>query len=229
MIHLVDEAMEAFLRSAVPLPDAAIDVSFDAPDRNWGATVNRPTINLFLFEVKRTDKLAQTGLMERTGENGQVERRPTAPIVELRYLATAWASESRDEHQLLGSLLRTVLGYKRVPKEHFPEGIAGLDFITLTLAGSADRKSGDFWSALDGRLKPGLELELGVPVDAFVWAAAGPPTDSLTVGVERIGSSLPAPVEVAAAPRLRRTRRNGALVMEGRPQPETAADPPSGD
>lgn len=35
MLHLLDESLEHFLRTAVPLPPKEIDVSFEAPDRDW--------------------------------------------------------------------------------------------------------------------------------------------------------------------------------------------------
>ena len=53
MFHLLDESLEDFLRTTVPLPAREIDVSFDAPDKDWAAKVSRPTINLYLWDVRR--------------------------------------------------------------------------------------------------------------------------------------------------------------------------------
>ena len=50
MLHLLDETLEAFLRAEVPLPARQVDVSFAAPDSEWGAAVTKPTVNLFLWE-----------------------------------------------------------------------------------------------------------------------------------------------------------------------------------
>jgi hypothetical protein len=150
MLQLVDQAMEQFLRSEVPLPEGAIDISFDAPDRTWGAAVNRPTVNLFLWDVKRNARFAQAGVSERTLENGRIERRPSAAVVDLRYFITAWATQGRDEHQLLGSVLQCLIGHPILPAAHLPDTM-GSGTISLTLAASDERKPGDFWSALDGR------------------------------------------------------------------------------
>ena len=67
MLHLLDESLEAFLRAAVPLPKREIDVSFDAPDRDWGARVSRPTINLYLWDVRPNLEQRDSGMEVVTG------------------------------------------------------------------------------------------------------------------------------------------------------------------
>lgn len=46
MLHLLDASLETFLRLTVPLPEREIDISFEAPDRDWGARVTRPTVDV---------------------------------------------------------------------------------------------------------------------------------------------------------------------------------------
>ncbi|MDQ1395090.1 MAG: hypothetical protein QOG64_349 [Acidimicrobiaceae bacterium] len=228
MIQLVDQAMEQFLRSAVPLPDAAIDISFDAPDRTWGAAVNRPTVNLFLWDVKRNARFARAGVAERNND-GRVERRPGAAVVDLRYFITAWAAQGRDEHQLLGSVLQCLIRNPILPAVHLPDAMDGTGTISLTLAASDERKPGDFWSALDGRLKPGLELQLTVPIDAFPWTPAGPPTDAIAIGVRpKPEPPIPEPTVPGRPPggRLPRKRQGGTVVMEGRTASDGGHAPP---
>ena len=65
MLHLLDETLEAFLRAEVPLPARQIDVSFSAPDSEWGAAVTKPTVNLFLWDVKRNTAFRTAGINER--------------------------------------------------------------------------------------------------------------------------------------------------------------------
>jgi hypothetical protein len=225
MIHLVDQALERFLRAAVPLPESAIDVSFDTPDRTWGASVTRPTINMFLWDLKRNMPFSTAGVMERAGDAGRLERRPSTPVVDLHYFLTAWASDGRDEHQLLGDILRCVLGNGVLPPEHLPDELAGIGRVTMALAADNVRKPGDFSSLLDGRVKPGLEIELALPVDAFMWQEAGPETTAVELGVRRMPDT-PADGDSIDEPPARptRSRRGGLLVMEGR---APAADHPS--
>ncbi|MDP9074097.1 MAG: DUF4255 domain-containing protein [Actinomycetota bacterium] len=233
MIHLVDRAVERFFRQEVPLPESSVDVSFDAPDRTWGAAVTRPTINIFLWGVTRNPAFAQAGMLSRTGINGIVERRPKSPVVDLHYLITTWATEQRDEHQLLGSVLTCVLGNSVLPVEMLPEQMAETSWVSLSLAAHEKNSPGEFWSALDGRLKPGLEIELSLPLDVFTWAPTAPMADSINLSLDRLTASN---VTQSDKVPLRRHRAGGALVMEGRPvdpsEPDIgseSADGPNGN
>ena len=38
-----------------------VDVSFKAPDRTWSAGVNRPTLNLFLYDVHKDARFSTSG------------------------------------------------------------------------------------------------------------------------------------------------------------------------
>jgi hypothetical protein len=226
MIHHVDRAVEQFLRREGALPEAAIDVSFDAPDRSWGAARTRPTVNCFLWEVVRNPSHVRTGMQVRTGPDG-VERRPAQPIVDLHYLITAWATENRDEHQLLGSVLRGILANRTLPADLLPEPLAG-SRCGIDLAPYDKRVPGEFWSALDGRLKPGLQLEVSLPLEVFAWQATATPAESVGVAMAAIE---PPPVAgpLVTPGALRRRRAGGALVMEGRTEPDPGADPTDGD
>ena len=213
MIQLVDKALEQFLRDAVPLPDTAVDVSFDAPDRTWGAAVTRPTVNIFLYELTRNPNAGRATFIQRRNDGGRIERRPANPVVDLHYLVTAWATEQRDEHQLLGSILACILANTALPATSLPEELQESGWISLSLASHEKRAPGEFWSALDGRLKPGLEVELSLPMDVFGWQATAPVAES--VGVNTLLKTTPVQ-ETGPQPQFRRRRLNGVLVMEGR-------------
>ncbi|HTW07193.1 MAG TPA: DUF4255 domain-containing protein [Acidimicrobiales bacterium] len=241
MIHYIDEAIEALLRREVPLPETSVDISFAAPDRAWGAGVTRPTINVFLWDVRRNAARVTAGLAEQSATTGQVSRRPSSPVVDLRYLVTAWAAEHRDEHQLLGSVLRCVLANPGIPPDTFPPQLTTSGSLSLSLASEEARVPGEFWSSLDGRLKPGLQIVVALPLDVFSWVTAGPPATSVAAALQRLepdrvpdvnGSGQPSDVDVA----LRRRRSSGVLTMEGRMPPgvpgapgaQSPPPPPSG-
>lgn len=225
MIHLVDQALEAFLRERVPLPPSSIDISFAAPDRTWGAGITRPTVNVFLWDISRSLENAASGT-EETEIDGQVMRRRPPLAVDLRYVITTWATEERDEHRLLGSVVRTVLGFPIMPPDHLPEGLADAQPITIELAGGDERRASEFWSALGGQLKPGLNLQIGLPVDVFPWRPAGPRTSRVDIGVTDTTSPSHAAARATAItateltdeseprPAPVRRRRRGAVVLE---------------
>ena len=85
MLDLIDQTLEAFFRATVPLSAQDVDVSFEAPDREWSAKLNRPTVNLFLWDIRRSTDRARTGV-EELERDGRLVRRLALPRVELRYL-----------------------------------------------------------------------------------------------------------------------------------------------
>jgi hypothetical protein len=174
MLQLLDESLEAFLRAAVPLVQSEVDVAFDAPDKDWAARVSRPTVNLYLWEVRRNAGEQDAGRERVDGENGRSVWRPPLPIVDCRYLVTAWTSEVRDEHALLGAVLQSLLRTRVLPQEHLaPELVAKSPSPAISVATPDDRETSDFWSALGGQLKPGLDLLVTAPVVAVpTWPVA---------------------------------------------------------
>jgi Pvc16 N-terminal domain len=189
MLHLLDDSLEAFLRGAVPLPRREVDVSFDAPDRDWSARVSRPTINLYLWDVRRNKDQREAGVEVVQGENGRPLRRPPLPRVDCRYLVTAWTSDVRDEHSLLGATLAALLVHPEVEPRYLQGPYAGVRPVpTIEVAGSDGQANSDFWSALGGQLKPGLDVVVTATVDAAMLVAAGPPVYRYSLGTRRIDS-----------------------------------------
>ncbi len=181
MLEHVDECLERFLRSAVPLSARDVDVAFEAPDREWAAKLNtRPTVNLFLWDIRRSTAQARSG-MERYVEDGQTKQRLALPRVELRYLVTAWTAEHADGRALMGGLLRTFLAHGEIPAEFVHEPLDQLSPLTLSLSRGDDVI--DVVRSLDGQLKAALDITITTDVDT----RRGRPT---AAPVEEIGISL---------------------------------------
>ena len=95
MLHLIDDALEQYLRESVPLPASEVDIAFYRPDKEWSASVTRPTVNIFMWDLRRNVG-EQEGGMETIVSNGKTIRRPPLPRVDCRYLMTVWAGDPRD-------------------------------------------------------------------------------------------------------------------------------------
>jgi hypothetical protein len=175
MLHLLDEALEAFLRAAAPLSEGDVDVAFEAPDRDWAARISRPTVNLYLWDLRRNVQQPDGGGLERVrDENGALVHRPPLPWLDCRYLVTAWTSEVRDEHALLGSVLAAFLRTPVLPEELLDPALRAVrPRPELTVGAREGKDVADFWSALGGQLKPSLDLVVTAPFDAApLWSVA---------------------------------------------------------
>lgn len=183
MLHQIDEAMEALLRATVPLSATDVDVSFEAPDREWSAKLNRPTVNAFLWDIRLNAERARSG-METIERDGVAMRRMALPRVSLRYLITAWTSDHRDERALLGGLLRSVLAHPVIDADFLPPSLRDLHNPHISLV-SGDKTQIDIFKTLEGQLKPGLDVIVTVEVD---------------LGLERELAQPPSAVDVSATP-----------------------------
>jgi hypothetical protein len=179
MLHLLDETLEAFLRTVVPLPARDIDIAFDAPDGEWSAALSsKPTVDLYLWDLR-------PNLVDRDGgeviveeADGRRYRRDPLPRVDCRYLVTAWTSEVRDEHSLLGDVLAALLLHPVIEAEHLQGVFADVRPLpSLKLRSGDGSENSDFWSALGGQLKPGLDLVVTATIDAALRGKAGPPVE----------------------------------------------------
>lgn len=223
MITAIDRGLESLLRASLPLPEDLGDVSFEAPERSWGAQLSRVTVNLFLFDVARST-LPPLVPEERIGASGRIERRPPMPLVQLSYLVSAWAGSVHEEHQLLGDVLACLTGYSVLPPEHLPMELPGQ--VHLSLPHRGHKRPGELWSALDARLKASFELEVNAVLDAKPWAPAAPAVTRVEgrVAEQTHKEREPEPTEPNGKPTLRRHRIDGTLVTEG-----ASSDAPPGE
>ena len=181
MLELIDEALESLLRAEIPLSSTDIDVSFDPPDRAWSARLSRPTINLFLWDLRRSASRSRSG-MQTVERNGVMVHQPALPVVELRYVATAWASDHGDERGLLSGVLRVMLKHGSLPRAYLSDTLAELELPSLLVARSGEDQP-DITKALDGQIRPGINVSLSTEFDTGLVFPAGLPTTSIKTGV----------------------------------------------
>jgi hypothetical protein len=173
MLHLLDKSLESFLRKVVPL-NRGIDVNFDAPDKDWGARLSRPTVNVYLWQVRPNLEVRSGGAEVVRDETGRAHRRPALPQVDCRYLVTTWGSDIGDEHRLLGMTLAALLGTQQLPADHLQEELATVRPLPVFEIGDGGKDTSELWSALGGRLKPAIDLIVTATVDPAVTFTAGP-------------------------------------------------------
>lgn len=183
MIHEVDEALRRLVREE-SLNGSPVEVSLDAPNKDWAARRNAPTVNLYLYDIREDLRRRQRGVVEEHDDRGQVTgRRPPPRFMKLSYLVTAWTQRPEDEHRLLSTLLAGLLRWDAVPARLLNGSLAALRLpvpLTVALPPPEDRSFADVWTALGGELKPSLDLVVSAPIQPVEPVTAGPPvTDGL--------------------------------------------------
>ena len=190
MLNLLDDALAGFLREIVPLSTRDVDIAFDAPDRDWSAQLSGPTVNLFLWDVRPNLSEREHGLRVVTDEDGAARREGPRPRLECRYLITAWTTEVGDEHALLGQVMAALLLNPVLTAGHIKAPLVADPLPAITLRTGGDTDSSDFWSAIGGQLKPGLDVSITITVDAAAVLAAGPPVQVVDATVREFDRDL---------------------------------------
>jgi hypothetical protein len=178
MIHDVDESLQAVVRRDV-LDGANVEISFEAPTRDWAVRRNAPTLNFYLYEIREDLQRREVQFEERRDASGfVVDRRPPARKFKLSYLITAWTQRPEDEHRLLSAVLSCFVAFDALPTEVLQGELAEQQEpirTTIALPRPPDRPVSDVWTALGGELKPSLDLIVTAPVETGRRRPVGPP------------------------------------------------------
>ncbi|MFS8200435.1 DUF4255 domain-containing protein [Streptomyces sp. CWNU-52B] len=204
MIHEVDEVLKRLLGGGA-LAGSGIDISFEAPTRDWAARRNAPTINTYLYDIREDVSRRQRGHVSVRDDRDIVVRRRQPPRwFRLSYLVTAWTKQPQDEHRLLSAALATLLPHELMPARDLPPALGALGLsIPLTVAGlhTESRSLAEIWSAMGGELKPSLDLVVTAPFPAFPEYDAGPPVKEAAIHVHSIDSTVGGSEERGHLPR----------------------------
>lgn len=171
MIDEIDEALRDFLIRELPVRNSEIEIAFEQPKREWSARLSKPTINIFLRDMRENTKLRSPQPTMQTVVNGSNANltRP-AVRVDLHYLITAWARDPMDEHRILARLLAVLFRFRSIPSDilsnHAPYQESG---VSLKLAQYENQQGvDDLWSVLDNELRPAIDMVATISIDPQV-------------------------------------------------------------
>lgn len=163
----LDETIRELLIKTVPIDLTEVDISFEAPDREWSGRLSRPTVNCFLYDVRENLDLRQTD-WEVQKKNGSATTRRLPARIDATYQITVWARAPEDEHRLLWRVLVALFKNGQIPEEFLQGQLKGQLFPTraVTVQPSQNRANpAELWQALDNRIRPALTYTVTVPLD----------------------------------------------------------------
>jgi hypothetical protein len=176
MIDDLDEVLRQLLIREMPIKNGEVDIKFDQPKREWSARVSRPTLNLFLYDVRENQKLRQAQPMWDMVHNpdGTITRRRKPVRLDLHYMITAWATEPEDEHRLLARALMALFRFSHLPEELLPESLGRQPAPVSFMVAQYDelRNATDVWNVLDNEMRPGIALIVTLALDPYLPVVA---------------------------------------------------------
>lgn len=175
MIDDLDESLRRLLIRELPIKNGEVQIEFDQPKREWSARLSRPTLNLFLYDLRENNTLRQPEWqIERNGDGTATKRRTPARI-DLHYVITAWATEPADEHRLLARTLLALLRHATLPDEILVDSLQAQPTpIPLRVAQAEElTKPTDLWGVLDNELRPAISCLITLSLNPY-QAVSGP-------------------------------------------------------
>jgi hypothetical protein len=197
----LDSTIRELLIRHVPLSTSEIDVSFDAPDREWSGRLSRPAVNCFLYDIRENLHLRETSWdVERT--NGNFTKKKVPLRFDVTYQVTVWARAAEDEHRLLWRVLGALARNPQLPDDVLQGGLKEQPFPITAKAAQPEqtpRNMSEIWQAIDNRIRPSITYVLTLALDPNLVETV-PPVLTRTTTLERLDEAP----EPAAA------RRNGS-------------------
>ena len=162
MFDEIDEVLRKLLIREIPISNSDVDIAFDQPKREWSARLSRPTINLFLHDVRENVKLRQQGQgpeFERALQAGTVTQKHKAHRVDLHYALTIWAKAPEDEHRLLAATMLVLFRHPALT-EDLPESLQDQPVPIALKVAQYDEldKPSDLWNVMDNQQRPIVNL-----------------------------------------------------------------------
>ena len=188
MLQQLDDALERMLQQRLlRLRPDQYDISFETPDAEWASRIGKPTLNVFLWDIRRSADESRAG-RQRVVVDGQERWRQLLPRMEFQYLVTAWTrvgTDVADSHDLLGQGLVAILGCQVLDGDLRPAFQPAQEPAATVRVARADGKDlAEFWGAIDGKLRPGLNVVVTASVDPGVAGPdAGAPTEQYELSV----------------------------------------------
>ncbi|PTL58296.1 hypothetical protein C7Y72_00850 [Paraconexibacter algicola] len=181
LIADLDRGIQALLKQQLArhgFEDA--DVVFETPTKDWAARLSRPTVDLFLYDLQKS-QAPSSGTQAQRGPEGTVDRPP--PLrVDLMFAITAWAPAVVDEHRLLSQVLAIlhtftaldlVLGEQLGSTQPFP-------VVASIGSGRTDRRS-EFWQSVGGHYKPAIDWTVTLAIESGLRTQRGPDVRTTTI------------------------------------------------
>ncbi|MDP2710611.1 MAG: Pvc16 family protein [Solirubrobacteraceae bacterium] len=159
-----------------------VDVSFETPTSDWSATLTRPTVNLFLCDIRRSAKPGQSG-PDGGRDNGRASERPPGMRVDCIFAITTWSKAVADEHRLLSQVLGVLYAFPILDGQLGPRFDDGSQRFSILASVGEQRpeQRADFWRSVGGVYKPALDYVVTLAVESGMVVERGPDVRTMTM------------------------------------------------
>ncbi|HXB63726.1 MAG TPA: Pvc16 family protein [Solirubrobacteraceae bacterium] len=186
MLADLDESLRGLLQRELQRHGFdGVEIAFDAPAKEWSATLNAPTVNAFLYDLRESKDHRPVEWELEQSRGAARERRPPL-IVEASFALTAWARAVEDEHRLLSQVLAVLYAYPELPEEVLAGALRDTSAqhpLRAKVGQPKGEGKADFWSSIGGQYKASLDYVIALACEPGTSLERGPEVRTQTVRV----------------------------------------------
>jgi hypothetical protein len=187
MLADLDETLRSLLKRELGTHGFdGVEIAFDAPDKEWSAQLSKPTVNVFLYDVREAQELRPIDWNEERENGATRETRP--PLrVDASFAVTAWTRAVEDEHRLLSQVLAILYAYPVLVDDVLTGTLANgtQDYPVRTrIAQERSSDRSDFWAAVGGQYKASLDYVVTVSCQSGTVLERGPEVRTQTLRLQ---------------------------------------------
>jgi hypothetical protein len=191
MIADLDETIRQLLKEELPIRNGEIEVSFQQPRRENSARWTKPTVNLYLYDLRENNVLRQHQWQRLAGSSNGGDGRAGDRLAHLKrspmrvdccYILTAWANDPEDEHRLLTRCLLALFRFPVLPNDRLVGSLRNPAYEIQSRLASHDKLTNpaEVWGALDNELRPCVSYVVTLALDPWT-EVAGPIVRTVTL------------------------------------------------
>jgi len=212
MLADLDESVRALLKRDLGRHGFdGVDIAFDAPDKEWAASLSGPAVNMFLYDLREAKELRPIA-WEPEPDNMRRELRPPLRI-DVSYAVTAWTRAVEDEHRLLSQTMAILYAHPLLGDGVLTGALAnGSQRFPIKARTAQERHedASDFWNAVGGQYKASFNYVVTLSCESGATIERGPEVRTQTIRVRESGGGPASRLEL---------HRVGGLVVDGDAQP----------
>lgn len=218
MIADLDETIRQLIVKELPIRNNEIDIAFDQPKREWSARLTKPTINLFMYDLRENVQYRNRNWSApQSSRDGRSVTMKTQPFrIDCYYAMTVWATEPEDEHRLLTSTLLAMFRHSVFPGDYLIGQMQEQPYsVPLKVSDPEHLKNPtELWGVIDNEMRPTVSVMTTIALDPFQ------PIEVPTVRSFSIQTGRPLPGEDSFKPGMAERREDrfqiaGVITLDG--------------
>src|SRR4051812_28150394 len=183
MLADLDETLRSLLKEDLEAHGfEGVDIAFDAPAREWSGQLSKPTVNVFLYDLREAEGM-RSPEWSSGKQAGRVREGRPPMVMECSYAVTAWTQAVEDEHRLLSQVLAILFAFPELPQDKLNGRLANGSqaWPIKARVGQGKGEKSDFWSAVGGQYKVSLDYVVRLSVESGASLERGPEVRTQTV------------------------------------------------